>query len=166
MYFNFYFIYMCICVSTQCVCVCMLWCVCGGMRTCGYLSTPPYESQGLTSVIRPGDLCLYPLSHLAENSWTEYTKSVQDSSEEENGIKEKLRMGKDENWTWQKEEKWVLWILSKFIAMLEWSWRDSSAVKSRGCSSRRPGFDSHPEPTWWLTNVCNSNSRGSDARLL
>ena len=43
------------------------------------------------------------------------------------------------------------------------SWRDDLAVKSTGCSSREPRFDSqHPNP---VTMVYDSSSRGSDIHL-
>jgi hypothetical protein len=43
--------------------------------------------------------------------------------------------------------------------------RDGSAVKSVGCSSRRPRFD-FPVPTWQLTIVFNSSSPGIQCPLL
>jgi hypothetical protein len=40
-----------------------------------------------------------------------------------------------------------------------WGWRESSVVKSTGCSFRGSGYNSqHPQ----LTTVCNFSSRGSD----
>jgi len=36
----------------------------------------------------------------------------------------------------RREEKFIK------LRILYWSWRDGSAVKSPGCSSRGPGFDS------------------------
>jgi hypothetical protein len=40
-------------------------------------------------------------------------------------------------------------------------WRDGSAVKRTGCSSRGPRVQ-FPTPIWQLTTVYNSSSRGSD----
>ena len=43
-----------------------------------------------------------------------------------------------------------------------WIWRDGLVDKNTGCFSQRTWVQ-FPARTWWLTDICNSSSGGSDA---